>query len=91
MSLEHDYYFTIIKQNFSRIAAGIEVRWGTADLEPYIADLINDTRDHTRKGFPKDVFGALQALLLIHHKEFPGKRIISKDPWDSTLGDFDLL
>lgn len=91
MTIENDYYFTIIKTKFPRLALGIELRWGTADLEPYILALINDTRDHTRQGFPSDAFDALRALLLMHHKLFPGKRVISTDPWDTTLGEFDSL
>jgi hypothetical protein len=91
MTLEHDYNFLVIEQKFSRIAVGIKIRWGTADLEPYISELLNDTKGHTRQGFPKDIFDSLQALLLTHHKEFPGKRMKSNDIWNSTFGDFDSL
>lgn len=89
-AIGNEFNFLIVSEQFPRIAKGIEIRWGTADLEPYINDLIYDTRDHTRQGFPKDVFAALQALLLLHHKLFPGKRIVSRDPWDSTFGDLEF-
>lgn len=87
MSLENDFYFLIIKDRFPRIALGIEVRWGTSDLEPYILNLLYDTRENSRQGFPKDVFDSLQSLLLYHHRQFPGKRSNSPDIWDSAFSD----
>lgn len=82
MSLQHDYHFIVLKQHFPRIGLGVELRWGSADLEPYILNLVKDTRDHTRKGFPDFILDALGSLLMTHNKEFPQYAVSSKDQWD---------
>lgn len=87
MSLQNDYHYLLVNSRFPKLGLGIELRWGTKELEPYLLDLINDTREHTRQGFPKDIFDALQSLLIYHHKSFPGKRIQDKDVWNSSFGD----
>lgn len=89
MDIQTDYDFLIIKQEFPRIGTGLELRWGTADFEPYIISLLNDTRDHTRQGFPRTVYDSLNRLLITHHKLFPGKRIQSNDIWDKAYKNLD--
>jgi hypothetical protein len=87
MDIQNDFDFLIISQQFPRLGKGLEVRWGTVDFEPYIMALLSDTREHTRQGFPKNVHESLTRILLTHHNLFPGKRVKSKDIWDSTFGD----
>lgn len=89
MSIKTDYDYLVIHGQFPRIAMGLEIRWGTKDFEPYVMDLLNDTRDHTRQGFPKEVYSSLSRILLTHHRLFPSKRKISTDPWDSAFGELE--
>lgn len=49
---------------FDRIAKTIILGWGTIQLKNFLNDLLNDTRDHTRQGFPSDVASALLKLSL---------------------------
>ena len=88
-SINDEFNYIIINNQFPRIGKGLEIRWGTADFEPYVNDLLNDTKGHTRQGFPKDVGAALQSLLLLHHRLFPSKRIKDADLWNSSFGDLD--
>jgi hypothetical protein len=90
MSIKEDFDYLVVNVHFPRIAMGLEIRWGTADFEPYVMDLLNDTRNHTRQGFPKEVYSSLNRILLTHHNLFPSKRRTSKDAWDSTFGDLTL-
>ncbi len=87
MTIKDDYDYLVISVQFPRIAMGLEIRWGTIDFEPYVMNLLNDTRNHTRQGFSKEVYSALNRILLTHHKLFPGKRHTSSDVWDSAFGD----
>lgn len=87
LSIHNDFYFLILKQHFPKLAMGVEIRWGTVDLEPYIMDLLNDTRGHTRKGFPTMIAEALNSLLLVHGQLYPEKSTQCSDPWNTTFGD----
>lgn len=80
--LRTDPDFLLVSERYQRIGMGIEVRWGTADLDPYLNNLLNDTRDHTRHGFPAEVGKALSALLLQHAKLFPQYIPPPKSVWD---------
>lgn len=88
MDIRNDFDFLTISQQFPRIGTGLDIRWGTAEFEPYIMGLLNDTRDHTRQGFPRNIHESLTRILLTHHKLFPGKRLKSKDVWDNAFDDF---
>lgn len=83
MSVNSEYDFLIVNAKFPRIGLGIEIRWGTADLEPYIMNLLSDTRDHSRQGFPKEIMTSLGNLLLLHHKLYPEKQKKYPDVWDN--------
>lgn len=86
MDIVHEYHFQIIKQHFSRIALGIELRWGSEELQPYIVGLLQDTREHTRAGFPKHIHDSLMSLIQIHNSDYPQfNKIKNNDPW---LGNF---
>lgn len=85
MDLQTDYHFILIKNKFPRISLGIELRWASKDLEPYIIGLLQDTRENTRQGFPVQILSSLGSLLEAHGKEYPQYRFSSGDLWDMTL------
>lgn len=87
MSLQNDYHFIVLKQHFPRIALGLELRWASKDLEPFILNLLKDTRDHTRQGFPNFITDALGSLLMTHSKEFPQYAVSPKDMWDINFSN----
>lgn len=53
-----------------RIADNIKHTWGYKECEDYMNNLINDSRDGTRQGFPKDVACAIMQLLRQHGEEY---------------------
>lgn len=71
MNIRDDYDYKVLEARFPKIALGIEIRWATRDLQPYIHDLLQDTRGHTRLGFPKEVATSLTSLSLTHSKFYP--------------------
>ncbi len=50
----------------------IEALWGTDVCRAYLLELLTDTREHTRKGFPVETARQLLECLETHDKEFPG-------------------
>ena len=51
---------------YAHIHQHIELDWGRITLQKYLAELMADTRDNQRQGFPKDVADALMTLFLLH-------------------------
>lgn len=47
---------------YPRVILHIEDMWGKLALKQYISDLLSDTRDNSRKGFPSSVVLALISL-----------------------------
>jgi hypothetical protein len=89
MNIDDDYDIHIINNGFERIALELKLRWGSEQLEPYIISILNDTRDHTRAGFPKYICTALNRMLLLHQKFYPEKRYTTGAFEDSTYSDLD--
>lgn len=71
MKLQDEYDYKVVQARFPKIAIGLELRWATHDLQPYIDDLLQDTRGHTRLGFPTEVATSLTQLSLTHSKLYP--------------------
>lgn len=60
----------ILKEHgFKRIADGVELIWGTVELENYLSKLVITDRDN-REGFPPLVFNAILRLHTLHNDEF---------------------
>lgn len=59
-----------IRQFSERIAGSIEFTWGYNECETYMNNLINDSREGSRLGFPPDVGYAIMQLLRQHQEEF---------------------
>lgn len=55
-----------------RINQRIDALWGTDTCRSYLLELITDTRENSRKGFPMTIMSYLLKLLEKHDNEFPG-------------------
>lgn len=55
-----------------RINQRIDALWGTDTCRSYLLELITDTRENSRKGFPRAIMSHLLELLEKHDGEFPG-------------------
>jgi len=49
-------------KGFDVIKRVISLKWGTIELHGYLYDLINDTRNTSRYGFPTDVMESIVML-----------------------------
>jgi len=63
-------YKTIVDA-FPGIAAKLKLFWGEQEFSDLVHDLLNDTRDHERQGFPLEVTSALITLQYWHDRQFP--------------------
>jgi hypothetical protein len=52
--------------SYARIYQHIELDWGRVTLQKFLSELMADTRDNQRQGFPKEVADALMSLFLVH-------------------------
>lgn len=87
MEIDHDYDIQVINNGYERIGLELKIRWGSVLLEPYIVGLLNDTRDHTRAGFPEYIYTSLTRLLLLHQKFYPQQRITGTEFEESTFSN----
>lgn len=84
IKINEDRDFQLISQDYGRIAKMIELLWGSDLFTEYIDNILNDTRDGKRQGFPKPIFNALIGLKLSHSRLFPQ----FNKPHDPTAGWF---
>lgn len=71
MTLEHDRDYQLILSQYGRIGKMLGLLWGSSTFNMYIDNLMHDTRDGQRQGFPQDVAEALLGLQMTHHRLFP--------------------
>lgn len=55
-----------------RITKRIDALWGTDICRNYLLELITDTRENSRQGFPIAVMADLISMIDLHDREFPG-------------------
>ena len=84
MSIKEDRDFQHIQKEYGRIARMLELLWGSDMFNEYVDNILNDTRDGQRQGFPKTVFESLNKLKLSHDRLFPQ----FNKPRDPTAGWF---
>ena len=63
--------FKTIESRHRHIAANIKAMWGTREFEPFMRQLLNDTRGGTRTGFSSEVATAIFFLLQEHETMYP--------------------
>ena len=75
---------------FDRIVSIIDDQWGTIELQQYLQDLLYDTRDGERNGFPQHVAEDIIQIILMNDKvlsqkeaaiERPPEKHIVKNGW----------
>jgi hypothetical protein len=79
--LAHDPDFLAFNAKFKRLARRLKDLWGGAECPGFINELIHDTRDGTRQGFPMDVAMALFKLSRKHDEAFPEHAVKNTDLW----------
>lgn len=63
--------YKTIADAYPGIAAKLKLFWGEQEFTDFVHDLINDTREHSRQGFPLAVTSALITLQYWHDHQFP--------------------
>lgn len=76
---KESHYPHKLEQQFPRVLEKILQLWETPALDPYFHDLMMDSRDGNRKGFPREVASEILRLSLISAKQHKQS---SKDVWD---------
>lgn len=76
-------HYAQVMNKFPRIGKILSLYWGQPEFGPYMDDLINNSRDGKRNGFPFDVAMALLELQQLHDKQFPQLIPKLRDPWSS--------
>ena len=77
--LKKNIHFNTIHRAFPHIGDRLELFWGHPEFVNYVDNLIYDTRDGGRKGFPPEIFMALHQLSEDHFEVFPHLRKLAKD------------
>lgn len=73
-----DYYPRLLEQQFPRVFEKIFDSWEMATLEDYFNELMMDSRNGQRKGFPPEVASEILRLTLIHGKQ---NKLAGGDVW----------
>ena len=72
--------FSLVQQQFPKVAEKISLMWGTLGLQEYLSKTIFDERGG-RQGFPMPVVSALMRLFEYHSTLFPV--VPSGDAWEN--------
>ena len=64
--ITENYDFKLVNSSFPHIGKKIELLWGHPELSKMLMDLLTDTRDGTRQGFPREVAAAMFRLAEMH-------------------------
>lgn len=86
--LTENIHFQTVNGKFPRIGQKLSELWGTKDLSAYLNELMTDTRDGKRQGFPPEVATALFSLMFAHDNEFPEHVHQAVDIW--SLGTYEM-
>ena len=78
--LSENENFLLVKEQFPHIGRKLELLWGHKECAELLHQLLNDTRDGKRQGFPKPVGSALFKLSVLHDELFPPKSL-KTDIW----------
>ena len=63
--------YQVVAGKFPKIGMRIKLIWGTQEFTDLVHQLLNDTRDNGREGFPKEVVLALLKMQELHDQVFP--------------------
>jgi hypothetical protein len=71
MTLDDNPNFLVIHKQLPRIGESLRVLWGCGEFDEFIRNLLTDTRDGARRGFPLKIAQALYRLADDHDEAFP--------------------
>lgn len=69
-------------EGFGRIQTAIEAEWGSVRLDKYLLELITDTKDGKRQGFPLKVMNGLIGLQRLNLEQLDENGIQIDEPDD---------
>ena len=72
--------FVLVNEKFPHIGKKIAVFWGHQECYELFVNLMLDTRDGARQGFPKEIGQALHRLSMLHDEKFP-QYVKAGHPW----------
>lgn len=73
--------FRVVLDAYPAIAEKIKLFWGEQEFTDLVHNLINDTRDGSRKGFSFEVTSALLTLQHWHDHYFPKYCVRTRKEW----------
>ena len=79
--LTYDEHFLKVNGQHRHIARQLKKLWGGPEFAGFVNNLLQETRDGTRQGFPPDVATALFNLLQKHDRDFPEHALKVGDIW----------
>ena len=77
-------YPTNLEEKYLRVFNRIIELWDSKEIDEYFNELLMDTRNGTRQGFPHDVASEIFALSVAHAKLREQKIKASGNPWDDV-------
>lgn len=79
-------YPKVLEQKFPRVFNRIIELWHSPDIDDYFTDLMMDTREGTRQGFPPDAASEIFSLSTVHTKllEQAQQDAVGGNPWDNV-------
>jgi len=84
--------YQLVAETYPEIAKKIKFFWGNQEFTDLMDDLLNNTRDHRREGFPLKVVASFIKLQQLHDQVFPtytekscSAKVLSHRP--SAFGD----
>ncbi len=66
---EENHYPHALEKQFPHMLNRIIELWNSPELDPYLEQLMLDTRDHQRQGFPPDVATDIMRLSRINTEQ----------------------
>lgn len=78
--LDSNEDFQLVDKSFPHIGHKLKLLWGHKECAELLHNLLTDTRDGTRQGFPKPISSALFKLLALHDNLYPPKNL-KTDIW----------
>lgn len=81
--LDNNPHYSAISEAFPHIGHKLKLYWGHQDFVRYMQELMHDTRNGQRRGFPFEIALALTSLSDDHRQLFPNL-YPSDDIWTLT-------
>ena len=78
--LDSNEDFITVNEKFPHIGKKLAVFWGQLECCELFINLMLDTRDGKRQGFPKEIAQAIHRLSMLYDEKFP-QYVKSDHPW----------